>query len=187
MPSIKGWMIVVAILVILLLWFISSYNTLVSLRNKVKEAFSTIDVYLQKRFDLIPNLVETVKGYASHERETLENVIKARNQGMSATTADEKMEAANSMTSALSRLMVVVEQYPDLKAEPLFQDLSRQLAQIEDEISEYRKYYNAIVNRYNTKTETIPTNVVAMLGGFKPASLFILPDEQARTAPKVQF
>lgn len=185
--EIKTWMWIVGVLAILVLWFIATYNTLVRLRNKVREAFSTIEVYLQKRFELVPNLVETVKGYASHEKETLEAVIKARSLGMGAVTDAEKLDAANQLTSALNRLMVVVEQYPDLKAEPLFQNLSQELSSLEEEIAEYRKYYNAVVNNYNNKVEVIPSNIVASIGGFKPADLFKLPDQAANVAPKVQF
>lgn len=185
MPPI--WMIVVAVLLLLIVWFVGTYNVLVRLRNKTREAFSTVDVYLQKRYDLIPNIVESVKGYASHEKETLQSVIQARNMGMSAQTDEEKIQAANSMTSALGRLMVVVERYPELQSAPLFQDLTKQLKSVEDELSEYRKYYNAVVLQYNNKIETIPSNIVASLGGFKTATLFTLPDEAARVAPKVQF
>lgn len=186
-PQISGWMIALIVLVLLVLWFVMTYNKLVSLRSQVQEAFSTIDVYLQKRFDLVPNLVATVKGYAAHESETLENVIKARNMGMSANTPEEKMEASNQLSGALSRLMVVVERYPDLKANTQFQQLMEELTAIEGEIANYRKYYNATVKNYNVKIASIPSNIVANLTGFKPAELFVVNDEAARTRPEVSF
>ncbi len=185
--NISGWMIALAILVLLVLWVVVTYNSLVKLRTQVEEAFSTIDVYLQKRFDLIPNLVATVKGFAAHERETLENVIRARNLGMSANTPEEKMAASNELTSALNRLMVVVEQYPDLKANTHFQQLMSELSNLEGEIANYRKYYNATVRNYNIKIASVPTNIIAGLTGFKPAELFVLTDETARQRPEVSF
>ncbi len=185
--NISGWMIALAVLVLLVLWVVVTYNSLVKLRTQVEEAFSTIDVYLQKRFDLIPNLVATVKGFAAHERETLENVIRARNLGMSANTPEEKMAASNELTSALNRLMVVVEQYPDLKANTHFQQLMGELSNLEGEIANYRKYYNATVRNYNIKIASIPTNIIAGLTGFKPAELFVLTDETARQRPEVNF
>ena len=185
--NISGWMIALAVLVLLVLWVVVTYNSLVKLRTQVEEAFSTIDVYLQKRFDLIPNLVATVKGFAAHERETLENVIRARNLGMSANTPEEKMAASNELTSALNRLMVVVEQYPDLKANTHFQQLMSELSNLEGEIANYRKYYNATVRNYNIKIASVPTNIIAGLTGFKPAELFVLTDETARQRPEVSF
>lgn len=185
--NISGWMIALAVLVLLVLWVVVTYNSLVKLRTQVEEAFSTIDVYLQKRFDLIPNLVATVKGFAAHERETLENVIRARNLGMSANTPEEKMAASNELTSALNRLMVVVEQYPDLKANTHFQQLMGELSNLEGEIANYRKYYNATVRNYNIKIASVPTNIIAGLTGFKPAELFVLTDETARQRPEVNF
>lgn len=178
---------VVVVIALLILWFVTTYNSLIKLRTAVEEAFSTIDVYLQKRFDMIPNLVETVKGYAAHEKETLESVIRARNLGMSANTPEDKMAASNELSSALSRLMVVVEQYPNLKADSQFMQLMNELSMIEGEIANYRKYYNATVKNYNVKIHSIPSNIVASMTGFKPASMFTLPDEAARTAPKVSF
>lgn len=185
--NISGWMIALAVLVLVVLWFVATYNSLVRMRTQVEEAFSTIDVYLQKRFDLIPNLVATVKGYAAHEKETLENVIRARNLGMTANTPEEKMAASNELSSALSRLMVVVEQYPDLKANTQFQQLMTELSNLEGEIANYRKYYNATVKNYNVKIASIPSNIVAGITGFKPAELFVLTDETARQRPEVSF
>lgn len=185
--NISPWIIVVLVLVVLVLWFVSTYNSLVRLRTTVEEAFSTVDVYLQKRFDLIPNLVATVKGYASHEAETLENVIKARNLGMSANTPEEKMAASDEMNSALARLMVVVEQYPDLKADAQFKQLMTELSSLEGEIANYRKFYNATVKNYNIKIQSIPSNIVANLAGFKPATLFEISEDAVRQRPDVSF
>lgn len=185
------WQIVLigalVLIAVLILWFVTTYNSLIKLRTAVEESFSTIDVYLQKRFDMIPNLVETVKGYAAHEKETLESVIRARNLGMSANTPEEKMAASNELSGALSRLMVVVEQYPNLKADSQFMQLMNELSMIEGEIANYRKFYNATVKNYNVKIHSIPSNIVASMTGFKPATMFTLPDEAARTAPKVSF
>lgn len=179
--------IVLIVLALIVIWGIATYNNLVQLRTTVEESFSTIDVYLQKRYDLIPNLVETVKGYAAHEQETLENVIAARNQGMGANTTHEKIEANQELTSALNRLMVVVEQYPDLKADQGFRDLQAQLGTMESEIANYRKYYNATVKNYNIKTEQIPSNFIASIGNFEKAELFEIEDEGFRASPDVQF
>lgn len=185
--NLSPWIIVLAVLVVLVLWFVMTYNSLVRLRTSVEEAFSTIDVYLQKRFDLIPNLVATVKGYAAHEKDTLENVIRARNLGMTANTPEEKMAASNELSSALSRLMVVVEQYPNLKADTQFKQLMTELSNLEGEIANYRKFYNATVKNYNIKIASIPSNIVAGLTGFKPAELFEVTEETARQRPDVSF
>lgn len=181
------WIALAVIAVIVVIWGVATYNSLVGLRNTVEESFSTVDVYLQKRYDLIPNLVETVKGYAAHESETLQNVIAARNQGMSAQTTEDKISANQELTSALNRLMVVVEQYPDLKADQGFRDLQAQLTNMESEIANYRKYYNATVKNYNNKTEQIPSNFIASLGNFKRAELFEIADESVRVNPRVEF
>ncbi|NLC41273.1 MAG: LemA family protein [Erysipelothrix sp.] len=181
------WVILLVVLALIVIWAISTYNSLVGLRNTVEESFSTVDVYLQKRYDLIPNLVETVKGYASHESETLERVIAARNQGMSAKSTEDKIAANQQLTSALDRLMVVVEQYPDLKADQGFRDLQAQLSSMEGEIANYRKYYNATVKNFNNKIEQIPSNIIAGLGNFKRAELFEVTDESVRVNPRVEF
>ncbi len=183
----EWWHYLLIVVALLVVWYFSTHNTLVRMRTKVEEAFSNIDVYLKKRFDLIPNLVNTVKGYAKHESQTLEAVIKARNLGVSANTPEEKMAANDELTSALNRLMVVVEQYPDLKADQGFRDLQAQLVDLEKDIANYRKFYNATVKNYNIKTEQIPSNIIASIGKFKRADLFEIQDEAARTAPNVQF
>ena len=181
------WIILLVIIAVVALWFIGTYNGFVQLRNKVEEAFSTMDVYLVKRYDLIPNLVETVKGYAKHESETLENVIKARNAAMSATTPAEKMESDNQLSGVLSRFMALAESYPELKANTNFIDLQNQLQRMEDEIANSRKYYNGVVKQFNTKCETIPSNIVANIAGFEKQPLFVVNEDKQRENVKVQF
>ncbi len=183
----KWWHYLLIVVALLVVWYFSTHNTLVRMRTKVEEAFSNIDVYLKKRFDLIPNLVNTVKGYAKHESQTLEAVIKARNLGVSANTPEEKMAANDELTSALNRLMVVVEQYPDLKADQGFRDLQAQLVDLEKDIANYRKFYNATVQQYNVKVESIPSNIVANIGGFQKATLYEIDEASQRQAPTVEF
>lgn len=180
-----GW-VVLGILVILVFWAIGSYNGFIKLRNDAEEAFSTMDVFLKKRFDLIPNLVETVKGYAKHESATLENVIKARNAVMQAGSAEEKIQADNMLTGTLKTLFAVAEAYPDLKANTNFMDLQSQLKKIEDEIAGSRRFYNAVVKTYNTKIEVFPSSIVASLFRFAKKPLYIINEEQ-RENVKVQF
>ena len=167
------WLIVILVVVaLILLWFIGVYNSLVGFRNKVRNQFSQIDVQLKKRFDLIPNLVETVKGYAKHESETLEAVMKARSSYASATTDSEKVEANNELTRCVSRLFAVAESYPDLKANQNFLDLQQQLKEIEDKIGYARQFYNDSVLMYNNKVEMFPSNLVASIFGFKKETFF---------------
>lgn len=162
------------------------YNTFVKLRNQTDEAFSTMDVYLKKRYDLIPNLVEVVKQYASHERETLEKVVSARNMAMGAQNIDEKAQNENMLSGTLKTLFAVSENYPDLKADSSFLNLQNQLTGIENEISQARKYYNGAVRMLNTKIEMFPSNIVAGIGGFKKYPFFTV-DEAERENVKVQF
>ena len=178
--------VIAAIIVLILLWFIGVNNALVSLRNKVRNQFSQIDVQLKKRYDLIPNLVETVKGYAKHESETLEAVMKARASYASATTDSEKVEASNEMTKAVSKLLAVAEAYPDLKANANFLDLQQQLKEIEDKIGYARQFYNDSVMVYNNKIEMFPSSIVANMRGFK-AEAFFQAAEQERENVKVEF
>lgn len=180
------WIILIVV-VIVALWGISTYNSLVSLKNKVEEAFSTMDVYLKKRYDLIPNLVETVKGYAKHESETLEKVIGARNRAASATGAAEKLAAEKELNQSMVNLFAVSEQYPDLKANENFMSLQADLKTMEDEISNSRKYYNAIVRTFNTKCETIPSNIIANIGNFEKQPLFEVDSAEERQNVKVSF
>jgi len=172
---------------VVLLWFVMTYNGFIGLRNRVEEAFSTMDVYLKKRYDLIPNIVETVKGYASHERETLEAVINARSKAVNAQGVENKLQAEQGLTGALSKLMMLTENYPDLKANVNFMDLQEQLKTMEGEIANSRKYYNGVVKIFNTKVESIPSNIVAGICGFKRQPMFEITDETQRENVKVQF
>ena len=167
------WLIVVlAIVVVIVLWVISSYNTLVRLRNRVRDQWAQIDVQLKRRFDLIPNLVETVKGYTKHESETLENVVKARNTYLSASTPEAQMEANGELTQAISKLFALAEAYPDLKANANFVKMQDDLKETEDKISYARQFYNDTVLKYNNKVEVIPTNIIAGMFGFKKETFF---------------
>lgn len=169
------------------IFLIVSYNRFIKLRNIVKEAFSTMDVVLKKRFDLIPNLVETVKGYSLHEKETLEGVIKARNQVFSATTDEEKLASESLLSQSLKNLFALSESYPDLKANENFLSLQETLENIETEIASSRKYYNGAVRIYNTALEVFPSNLIAKLFSFKKGPLFELEDVSEREAVKVSF
>jgi LemA protein len=190
--------ILVAIAVVLALWATGIYNSLVALRNRFKNAFAQIDVQLKRRYDLIPNLVETAKGYLKHEHETLEDVIKARNiayaasQSAAANPADAGamkglVSAEGGLTGALSRLMVVAEQYPDLKANQNMMQLTEELTSTENKIAFARQAYNDSVMVYNTARETFPNVIFAGAFGFLPAELFHLEDPGERNAPKVSF
>ena len=181
------WLIVIIVLVVLVvLWFIGVNNSLVSLRNKVRNQFSQIDIQLKKRYDLIPNLVETVKGYTKHESETLEAVMKARAGYASATTDSEKVEASNELSKQVSRLLAVAEAYPDLKANTNFLNLQEQLKEIEDKISYARQFYNDSVMVYNNKIQMFPSSIVASMLNFK-AEAFFQANEQERENVKVEF
>lgn len=180
--------IVIAIIVaILVIWFIASYNGFVKLKNRIEEAFSTMDVYLKKRYDLIPNLVETVKGYAKHEAGTLEKVVQARNMAAGASTMEDKIKGENMLQGTLRSLFAIAESYPDLKANTNFLDLQGQLQRIEDEIANSRKYYNAVVKEFNTKVEMFPSNFIAGIFHFTRKPLFEIQEETERQNVKVQF
>lgn len=179
--------IVLGVVVLILIWFVATYNGFISLRTKCEEAFSTMDVYLKKRYDLIPNIVETVKGYAKHESETLEGVIAARAKAVSATSDSEKLEAEANLSGALGRLMAISESYPDLKANQNFLDLQNQLKLMETEIASSRKYYNGVVKSYNIKCQSIPSNIVAGICGFTPKPLYEITNDVERENVKVQF
>jgi LemA protein len=168
-------------------WAIGIYNGLVGLRNQVKNAWSQIDVQLKRRHDLIPNLLETVKGYAAHEKGTLQAVIEARTKAVSAEGVTAQSKAEGELSSALGRLMVVVEQYPDLKANQNFLSLQEELTSTENRIGFSRQHYNDSVMIYNTKTEVFPANVVAGMFSFKQESFFELEDVGEREVPKVSF
>ena len=182
-----AFIIIAVVILILVIWFISGYNGFIALRNKVEEAFATMDVYLKKRYDLIPNLVETVKGYASHESKTLEACIQARNMAMNATTTEEKIQNENILQGTLKSLFALAESYPDLKANQNFMDLQAQLRQMEDEIANARKYYNAVVKTFNTKVESFPSNLIAGMFHFSRKPLFEISDSAQRENVKVEF
>lgn len=182
------WIIAIIVIVVLIALFVmNTYNTLIKMRNKNEEAFSTMDVYLKKRYDLIPNLVETVKGYAKHEKETLQSVIAARNSAVNSSNIDEQLKAEKGLSQALGRLFAVAEAYPDLKANQNFMDLQSQLKKIEDEIANSRKYYNGCVVEYNTKIELFPSNIIAGMFGFVKQALFEVSSEEERENVKVSF
>lgn len=178
--------IILGVILLLAFYVISTRNSLVVLRNKVKDQFSQIDIQLKRRFDLIPNLVETVKGYAKHESETLENVIKARNTYLSAGTTDEKLEANNELTGALTKLFALSESYPELKANDNFKDLQTQLKECEEKIAYARQFYNDSVLSYNNAIELFPTNIVASLFKFTKEEFFQAKEEE-RENVKVEF
>lgn len=175
------------LLVILLAWFIAGYNGLVRLRNEVRNAWSQIDVQLKRRHDLVPNLVETVKGYASHERETLDAVIQARSQAVSANGVGQQAAAESQLNGALGRLMLLVESYPDLKANTNFLSLQEELTSTENKISFARQFYNDQVMQYNTRVESIPTNIIAGFCNFAQEEFFELEDPAERDVPQVKF
>lgn len=182
------WWIVIAAALIIVGYIITVYNGLVRLKNRVDEAWSDIDVQLKRRYDLIPNLVETVKGYAEHERELFENVTKARTAAMGAQTIEEHGQAENMLSGALKSLFAVSENYPDLKANDNFAKLQDELSDTENKIQASRRFYNTNVRDFNTKIETFPTNVVAGWVGFKESrDFFEIEDASERENVQVKF
>ncbi len=181
--------VIIGIVVIIVIAFIATYNGLVRLRNQVKNAWAQIDVQLKRRYDLIPNLVETVKGYAKHERETLDSVTNARNLAQQAASASvgERSKAEGELSSALSRLLAVVENYPDLKANQNFLALQEELTSTENKISFSRQFYNDSVMKYNNQTQMFPSNIIAGMTGFKASEFFEVEAAAEREAPKVSF
>ena len=181
--------VIIGVVVVLLIIFLSIYNGLVRRRNQVKNSWAQIDVQLKRRYDLIPNLVETAKGYMKHERETLEAVTKARNlaQQASSAGAGERAKVEGELSSVLSRLLAVVENYPDLKANQNFLALQEELASTENKISFSRQFYNDSVLRYNNQTQVFPSNIVASMFGFKASEFFEVTLAAEREAPKVSF
>ncbi len=189
-----GWgiaLLVVGILVVIILavvgYVISVYNALVRLRNNAEEGFSTMDVYMKKRYDVIPNLVETVKGYAKHEAKTLEGVMQARYACMSANDPAERAKSENMLSGTLKSLFAVTENYPQLQANENFLSLQANLRDLEDEIANSRKYYNGCVKLLNNKIEVFPSNLVARRYKFEKKVLFEISNQEERIAPKVQF
>ena len=181
------WWIILGVIIVLAIIIAIMYNSLVTLKQRTQTAWSQIDVQLQRRFDLIPNLVECVKGYMTHESETLENVTKLRTSWSEATTADEKMKLDNELSSSLKSIMAVAESYPDLKANQNFISLQGELTDTENKISYSRQFYNDIVTRYNTKIQTVPSNIIAGIFGFKAQELYKIDTEEARKSVKVDF
>lgn len=179
--------IILAVVVVLAIWAVTVYNNFVRLKNHVEEAFSTMDVYLKKRYDLIPNLVETVKGYSKHESETLEKVIAARNSAMNASSAAERIKGEGELQGALKSLFALAEAYPDLKANTNFLDLQNSLKAIENDIANSRKYYNGVVKSYNIKTEQFPSSIVAAIFKFERKPLFEVADAAERENVRVKF
>lgn len=178
--------IVIGVLILIVLWAIISYNGFVRLGINCDEAFATMDVYLKKRFDLIPNLVETVKGYAKHESETLEKVVAARSAVGNSSTTEEKLKNENILSGTLRSLFAVAEAYPDLKANTNFNELMQDLRGVEDDIANSRKYYNAAIKRFNTKCKIFPSSIIAGIFHFEAKPMFEI-DETERANVKVDF
>ena len=179
--------ILIVIIAFMALFFISIYNSLVKLRNQVKNAWSQIDVQLKRRHDLIPNLIETVKGYMTHERDTLENITKARSQAVAAEGVGDKAKAEGELTTALGKFNLVVENYPDLKANQNFLSLQEELTSTENKISFSRQNYNDQVLFYNNKIQMFPSNIVAGMFQFNVEEFFEIEDEKEKEVPKVSF
>lgn len=185
-----GTIILIVILVVIvggIGWFVAAYNGFIKLRNAVEEAFATMDVYMKKRYDLIPNLVETVKGYASHEKETLENVTKARNMAAGADTLEQRVAGENMLAGTLKTLFAVAENYPNLKANENFMDLQKQLQKVEEDIANSRKYYNAVVREFNTAIQVFPNNIIAGMFRFEKKPMFEVEAAEERQNVKVEF
>ena len=180
------WIIVGIVVLLIILYVISTYNTLIKLRNRVKDQWAQIEVQLKRRFDLIPNIVETVKGYAKHESDTLKGVIEARNKFTVAGTKEDEMKANNELTGAIRQLFALSESYPELKADTSFLKLQSNLEETEDKISSARQFYNDTVLSLNNKVELFPSNLVAKIFGFKKEASFEA-ETEAKVAPKVQF
>jgi LemA protein len=179
--------VIVALVLLVAILLVTLYNRLVRLRNRAENAWAQVDVQLRRRYDLIPNLIETVKGYASHERATFEEVTKARTAAQQAQTVQEQAQAENMLTQAIGRLFAVAEQYPELRATENFQQLQAQLGETEGKIAVSRQVYNDAVLTYDTALETVPTNIVGNMFGFEAREYFEVEEPAAREAPRVQF
>ena len=164
--------IIIAIVIIIAIYTFSLYNSFIKLNNKVDEAFSTMDVYLKKRWDLIPNIIETVKGYEKHENNTLKEIVTLRNSTYDNMSNDEKIKTNKELSKGINKIMALAENYPDLKANENFKDLSSKLTKIEDDIANSRKYYNGVIRMFNDKVEMFPSNIFAKLFGYKSKSMF---------------
>lgn len=179
--------IILGIVVVIILYFIAVYNNLVAIKNRAENGWASIDTQLQRRFDLIPNLVETVKGYAAHEKTVFEEITKARSGMMSAQTVSEKAEADNALTGTLKTLFAVAEAYPDLKANENFMQLQVDLKGTEDKIAFSRQFYNDTVAKLNTEIQKFPQNIIAGICGFKERQYFEIQNEQAKQNVQVKF
>ena len=182
--------VILVIVLLLVIWAVSIYNNLVKLRNNRENAFANIDVQLKQRYDLIPQLVSTVKGYATHEREVLERVTAARSAAMGATTVNEKVQADNMMTSALAGLKVSLEAYPELKANQNFMQLQSEIADIENKLAAVRRFFNSATRELNNAMETFPGNIFAKMFGFSRQPMFEVPQENRAAmekAPEIKF
>jgi LemA protein len=189
MSNISSTWIIIGVLVVLVVWIIMIYNGLVAMRQRVNQSFADIDVQLKQRSDLIPNLVETVKGYASHERGTLEAVIKARQTAIAAPSLDQKIQAENMLSGALRQLFALSESYPDLKANANFQQLQGELSDIENKLAAARRFFNNAVQEYNTGIQNFPAVLIAGMFGFREHAFFDLGEQRAalEQAPAVKF
>ena len=176
---------VLVLLIIVYYW--ATNNTLIKKKNDAEEAFATMDVYLKKRYDLVPNLVETVKGYAKHEKDTLTNIIEMRNKAVSAQTIDEKVKAENNLAAGLKTIFALAENYPQLKADTNFYNLQNQLMALENDIANSRKYYNAVVKSFNNTIQIFPNSIIARAQNYKKMSMFVVDDEAERKNVQVKF
>ena len=172
--------IILIIIILLVLYFLLTYNSFVKLKNQVKEAFSTMDVYLKKRWDLIPNLIEVVKGYAKHEKNTLEEVTKLRSKSYESMSTKEKINTNEAIVTELSKIIALKEAYPELKSNENFLDLQKELKQVENEIEKSRKYYNGAVRLYNNKVEMFPSKIIANILGYTTEKMFEIDDSERK-------
>ncbi len=178
--------LIIGIIVVIAIYLFTTYNGFVKTRNAVKEAFSTMDIYLKKRWDLVPNLVEVVKGYATHEKETFEKITSLRTQSYDSMSMDNKINANEQLSQGLSKIMAISENYPELKSNENFMQLNSELSKIEEDIANSRKYYNGTVVILNNKVEMFPSNIVAKIFGFKEEKLFEATEEEKNNV-KVKF
>ena len=178
---------VLGIIALVIVFLIGIYNALIRRRNRAEEAWSDIEVQMKRRYDLIPNVVETVKGYAAHEKDVLESVTNARTQAMGAQNPDARLQAENALSSTLKTLFAVAENYPDLKANANFLDLQRELADTENKLQSSRRFYNSVVRDFNTMIQSFPSNMIAGMFGFAKKDFFGLEEEAARQPVKVSF
>jgi len=179
--------VILAAAAVFFVWLVSDYNRLVALKNRAKEAWSDIDVQLKRRYDLIPNLMEVVKGYAAHEKQVFENVTKARAEAMGAQSPEDRAAKENALSQTLKSLFAVAENYPDLKASANFLELQRELTDTENKVQASRRFYNGNVRDFNIKIESFPSNIVASVFGFKQMTLFEIANQAEREVPKVDF